>query len=194
MHDSTYVLSPEARHRRVLRAPDVPGTAAFAPVRFSVDSAEEDELDRGSSGATSTARDLAVFAQMLLNGGTYGDRRILSRASVVAMTRPQVDTNIAWLLPGVDPLTGERKDYKTKRGGYGFGLAVLAEGDRYRINGSLASVAAFGHAGLGGTHFWADPDQDLAGAYFSVSPRVDRNIYFTNFDLFMNAVHAAIID
>jgi CubicO group peptidase (beta-lactamase class C family) len=94
----------------------------------------------------------------------------------------------------VDPVTGERKDYKPNRGGYGFGFAVLAEGDRYRLNGSLASVTAFGHGGFGGTHFWADPDRDVVGAYFSVSPRVDRNIYFTNFDLFMNAVHAAIID
>ena len=131
---------------------------------------------------------------MLLNSGTYGDRRILSRASVIAMTRPQIDTNIAQLMSSVDPVTGERKDYKTNRGGYGFGFAVLAEGDRYRINGSLASVSAFGHGGLGGTHFWADPDQDLAGAYFSVSPRWDRNLYLTNIDLFMNAVHAAIID
>jgi serine-type D-Ala-D-Ala carboxypeptidase len=194
MHDSAYVLPPEARQRRVLRTPGVPGTAALSPWRPSIDSAETDALDSGASGASSTARDLAVFAQMLLNGGTYGDRRVVSRASVIAMTRPQVDTNIAWLMASVDPVTSERKDYKPNRGGYGFGLAVLAEGDRYRLNGSLASVSAFGHGGFGGTHFWADPDQDLAGAYFSVSPRMDRNTYFTNFDLFMNAVHAAIID
>ena len=194
MYDSTYVLPPEARHRRVLRAPGVPGTAALPPWWLGIDSAETDALDSGSSGVSSTARDLTVFAQMLLNSGTYGDRRILSRASVIAMTRPQIDTNIAQLMSSVDPVTGERKDYKTNRGGYGFGFAVLAEGDRYRINGSLASVSAFGHGGLGGTHFWADPDQDLAGAYFSVSPRWDRNLYLTNIDLFMNAVHAAIID
>jgi serine-type D-Ala-D-Ala carboxypeptidase len=194
MHDSAFVLPPEARHRRVLRAPGAPGTAA-PPWRPSIDSAETDALDNGSNGASSTATDLTVFAQMLLNDGAYGDRRVLSRASVAAMTRPQVDTNIAWLISGVDPVTGERKEYKPTRGGYGFGLAVLAEGDRYRLNGSFASVSAFGHGGLGGTHFWADPDQDLAGAYFSVSPRADRNfIYLTNFDLFMDAVHAAIID
>jgi CubicO group peptidase (beta-lactamase class C family) len=194
MYDSTYVLPPEARHRRVLRAPGVPGTAALPPWWHGIDSAETDALDSGSTGASTTARDLTVFAQMLLNGGTYGDRRVLSRASVSAMTRPQVDTSIAWLISSVDPVTGERKEFKPNRGGYGFGLAVLAEGDRFRLNGSLASVSAFGHGGLGGTHFWADPNQDLAGAYFSVSPRVDRGTYFTNFDLLMNAAHAAIID
>jgi CubicO group peptidase (beta-lactamase class C family) len=195
MHDSAYVLPPEARHRRVLRAPGVPGTSTASPWMPSLDSAETDALDRGSSGASSTARDLTVFAQMLLNGGAYGDRRVLSRASVGAMTRSQINTNTEWVISGIEPVTGKRKEFKPIRGGYGFGLAVLAEGDRYRLNGSLASFSAFGHGGLGGTHFWADPDQDLAGAYFSVSPRRDRNMaYFTNFDLFMNAVHAAIID
>ncbi len=44
---------------------------------------------RGSGGMVSTARDYAVFCQMLLNGGVYGDHRVLSEASVLEMTRPQ---------------------------------------------------------------------------------------------------------
>ena len=44
-------------------------------------------------GLYTTREDLAVFAQAFLNGGTYGDRRILSPASVHEMTRNQLAAN-----------------------------------------------------------------------------------------------------
>src|SRR5260370_41411635 len=43
----------------------------------------------GHAGLFSTADDLAVFAQMLLNGGTYQDHRILSPLTVRLMTTPR---------------------------------------------------------------------------------------------------------
>jgi len=55
-------------------------------------------------GMFSTARDLAVFGQMYLNWGRYGDARILSPAAVVEMTRDQI--------PGVPANYNERSSRK----------------------------------------------------------------------------------
>ncbi|HEX8423187.1 MAG TPA: serine hydrolase domain-containing protein, partial [Pyrinomonadaceae bacterium] len=43
----------------------------------------------GHAGLFSTADDLAIFCQMILNGGEYGGRRVLSPLGVAAMTRPR---------------------------------------------------------------------------------------------------------
>ena len=109
MHDSSFVLPPALRERRVYRAPEMPATQARGWWR-GINSSEYDETDWGGSGAMSTAEDLAVFLQMLLNRGSYGGRRILSSASVAAMTRHQVSTAIPWLFPWINPDTGERID------------------------------------------------------------------------------------
>ena len=71
MHDSHFVLPPELRDRRVYREPGMPGTEPAPGVHGGSDSPEYDELDLGSGGAASTARDLAAFLQMLLNRGAY---------------------------------------------------------------------------------------------------------------------------
>jgi CubicO group peptidase (beta-lactamase class C family) len=194
MRDSQFVLPPSLRERRVYRAPGMPATQATGPWAHGIDSAELDEADLGSSGATSTAADLAAFLQMLLNGGSYGGRRVLSRASIAAMTRHQVATSVPWILPWISPTTGQRIDVDFSGGGYGYGLYIFGEGDRFRMNGALASHSAFGHAGNGGCYVWADPERDLVGVYMSVSPRLHREFFVMNADLFQNAVHAAVID
>ena len=43
----------------------------------------------GCDGAFATARDVAVFSQMILNGGSYGDVRLLPRKLVAAMVANQ---------------------------------------------------------------------------------------------------------
>jgi CubicO group peptidase (beta-lactamase class C family) len=174
MHDSQYVLPPALRARRVYRDPDAPAAQAFGPWLGGLDSAGFDETDWGSDGVSSTAADLAIFLQMLLNGGAYGGRQILSPASVAAMIHRQVVSE--------------------QRGGYGYGLVVFGTGSRYRPNGALTSQSAFGHGGYGSCYIWADPERDLVGVYLFASPRLHRGWAATNSDLFQNAVHAAIID
>src|SRR5262245_40045228 len=61
MRDSYFVLPPELRSRRVYRVPGMPGTQPAPGLQGGYDSPEYDELDQGSGGAASTARDLAVF-------------------------------------------------------------------------------------------------------------------------------------
>jgi len=191
MHDSYCVLPAELRERRVYRAPGMPATET-SPMYRGIDSPEYDEIDSGANAVASTARDLVVFFQMLLNRGSYGGRQILSRATVTAMTRNQVDDSIPAIMPMFRD--GKRFDLEFHGGGYGYGLFVFGAGDRFAANGALNSLSAFGHAGYGGAFIWADPEREVVGVYLSVSPRLNREIGVMNSDLFQNAVSAAIID
>ncbi len=193
MRDSNFVFPPALGERRVYRAPGAPGTET-GPWFRGMDSPEFDAADLAGSGVTSTAGDLGIFLQMLLNRGSYGGRRILSRASVAAMTRNQVDTTIPWIAPQFNPAPGEPAQVEVKGGGYGYGLFIFGEGDRFMSNGALTSLSAFGHIGYGGTCVWADPVSEVVGVYLSVSPRTHRGIATRNPDLFQNAVHAAIVE
>lgn len=193
MHDSSLVLPPELRERRVYRAPGMPATAP-SPGHRGIDSPEYDEFDSGSGGVASTARDLAAFLQMLLNRGAYGGKQILSPASVAAMARNQVDTSIPWIMPFISPTTGKRLEHEFHGGGYGYGLFIFGPGDRFRSNGALVSQSAFGHSGYASAYMWADPERALIGVYLTVVPRLHRDLPVGNMDLFQNAVHAAIVD
>ena len=90
-------------------------------------------------GMHSSAMDLAVLMRMMLNGGEYSGKRILSRAAVEAMTR---DQNRGLNAP------------------YGLGWALAKSSGAARF-GELVSDATFGHTGATGTVAWADPRRDL---------------------------------
>ena len=107
MRDSYYRLPTELRGRRVYRRSDMPGVAPVPGLHGGMDSSEYDELDLGNSGLATTARDLAVFLQMLLNGGSYNGKRVLSPATVATMTRTQVDPSVPSVMPLVNPTTCE---------------------------------------------------------------------------------------
>jgi CubicO group peptidase (beta-lactamase class C family) len=189
MHDSHFVLPPELRDRRVYRTPGMPGT-----ILPGLDTPELDERDLGSNGLLATAGDLGAFLEMLLNRGAYRGRQILSRATIAAMTRHQVDMSIPWVMPRINPTTGERLELHFHGGGYGYGLFIFGPGDRFKPNGALASLSAIGHMGYGGAYMWADPERELLGVFLAVSPGLHRDMPTGNVDLFQNAVHAAILD
>ena len=95
----------------------------------------------------STAWDLAQFYQMMLNGGQWNGKRLLSPASVAMMT--QVHTGN--LTAGHNP-------------GTGFGLTWEVTKDPA---GTLTgqSIGTFGHGGAFGTYGWVDPQKQLVGVY-----------------------------
>ena len=88
----------------------------------------------GNAGLFSTAGDLAVFAQMLLNRGIYNGTRILSSMSVERMTTNQAP-------PGQDSWRGVGFDIRT-----GFSSS----------RGDLFPIGSFGHTGFTGTSLWID--------------------------------------
>jgi uncharacterized protein YbbC (DUF1343 family)/CubicO group peptidase (beta-lactamase class C family) len=89
----------------------------------------------GHAGLFSTADDLAIFAQMLLNGGTYSGARLLSPLTVEKMTTPQTPPNAMSLR------------------GLGWDIDSPLASNR----GELFPVGSYGHTGWTGTSIWIDP-------------------------------------
>ncbi|MFA6972712.1 MAG: exo-beta-N-acetylmuramidase NamZ domain-containing protein [Gallionella sp.] len=89
----------------------------------------------GHAGLFSTADDLAIFAGMLLNGGSWHGIKILSRKSVKEMSLPQSP-------PG-----------KAKLRGLGWNIAAPFAANRDQ----LLPAGSFGHLGYTGTMLWIDP-------------------------------------
>lgn len=98
----------------------------------------------GHAGLFSTGDDLAVFAQMLLNGGTWNGKTILPEAALKEMTRPTAVPGSNFRMAGWD----NRSGYSSNRG-------------------DLLSPAAYGHGGFTGTGIWIDPEQDLFVIFLS---------------------------
>jgi CubicO group peptidase (beta-lactamase class C family) len=131
----------------------------------------------GSGGLLSTPDDYLRFAQMLLNGGTFGETRILKRETVALMTRNTVP-------PGFTPVSSGALRDPT----YGFGLGVAVKID-------TAGAARPGPAGIFrwsgylGTYFWVDPRNDMvAMVWTQISPGSRYPIEST----FQELVYAAV--
>ncbi|MBW3628934.1 MAG: beta-lactamase family protein [Gemmatimonadetes bacterium] len=89
----------------------------------------------GHAGLFSSARDLAIFAQMLLNGGAHRGVRILKPETVARWTARQSAGSsraLGWDTPSQGSSAG-----------------------RYM------SPRSFGHTGFTGTSIWVDPQRDL---------------------------------
>jgi uncharacterized protein YbbC (DUF1343 family)/CubicO group peptidase (beta-lactamase class C family) len=91
----------------------------------------------GHAGLFSTADDLAVFCQMILNGGRYAGAQILAPYTVERM----VSANS---LPG------------SQSRGIGWDVNTGFSSNR----GDLFPVGSFGHTGFTGTSIWIDPATD----------------------------------
>jgi CubicO group peptidase (beta-lactamase class C family) len=136
----------------------------------------------GCGTAHSTASDMAIFGQMFLNGGTYGGVRILSKASVDAMTRNQI--------PGIGALADDEYISEAE---WGFGWGVHDTKKTWGWDELLQSQTSFGHSGGGGVMLKVDPGYDMVVAYFSVYlDFLENGRPNANTDLFVNAIYASI--
>jgi len=99
----------------------------------------------GHAGLFSTARDLAVYCQMILNGGLFGGVRVLAPLTIAEMTRPRLVANTGWTRGlGWDINTS----YSTNRG-------------------ELFPLGSFGHTGFTGTSIWIDPASQMFVIFLS---------------------------
>lgn len=87
----------------------------------------------GHAGLFSSAADLSIFAQTLLNGGQYAGVRVFADTTVRLFTRRSAGTRaLGW-------------DTCNNRGSCG----------------SLMGENAFGHTGFTGTSLWVDPERNM---------------------------------
>jgi uncharacterized protein YbbC (DUF1343 family)/CubicO group peptidase (beta-lactamase class C family) len=99
----------------------------------------------GHAALFSTADDLAVYSQMILNGGQYKGVRILSPLTVAEMTRPRVVSDQGWTR------------------GLGWDINTSFSANR----GDLFPLGSFGHTGFTGTSIWIDPASDTFVIFLS---------------------------
>src|SRR6476659_886925 len=99
----------------------------------------------GHAGLCSTAKDLAIYCQMILNGGQYNGIRVLSVLSVAEMTRPRLVSN-----------TGGTR-------GLGWDINTSFSSNR----GELFPLGSFGHTGFTGTSIWIDPSSQMFIVFLS---------------------------
>jgi len=109
----------------------------------------------GHAGLFGNAHDVAVIAQLLLQGGVYGNQVYL---------RPDIVRSYTTRHP------------KATRRGLGFDMKQLDPNRRANV-AALASKRTFGHLGFTGTSFWADPEEELIVVFLSnrTYPSMDNN-------------------
>jgi CubicO group peptidase (beta-lactamase class C family) len=104
----------------------------------------------GNAGLFSTADDLAIFARMMLNRGSFDGRRILSPLAVDRMTEIYRIADFA-----------------------GRGLGWDLESDYATNQGDLFGANAFGHTGYTGTSLVIDPDTETIVIFLTNSVHPD---------------------
>ncbi len=96
----------------------------------------------GGAGLVSSAENYARFCQMMLNGGTFNNHRIISRKTVDMMLRNQIGTAEVW----------DRKDK------FGLGFQLITESSHY---GDLATPGSYTWGGMYCSEFTIDPKEEL---------------------------------
>ena len=99
----------------------------------------------GHAGLFSTADDLAIYCQMILNGGQYRGVRILGPLTVAEMTRPRLVSEGGWTR------------------GLGWDINTSFSTNR----GDFFPLGSFGHTGFTGTSLWIDPASKMFVVFLS---------------------------
>jgi CubicO group peptidase (beta-lactamase class C family) len=99
----------------------------------------------GAGGLVGTADDFLKFGRMLLGGGTVGGKRLLSEASVAAMTSNQLTE--AQIAGGGPILAGQ---------GWGYGVAIAMQ-----PSAEWPVPGRYGWAGGYGTYWFNDPHRGI---------------------------------
>jgi CubicO group peptidase (beta-lactamase class C family) len=123
----------------------------------------------GHAGMFSTGPDLAIFCQMLLNGGIYAHERILRRKTVVEFT-------------SANPLAANTRT---------LGWNVPTERSS---SGQYFSKQSIGHTGFTGTSIWIDPTKELFVVLLTNAARVHANLEDDLIRRVQPAIHNAIVE
>jgi CubicO group peptidase (beta-lactamase class C family) len=117
----------------------------------------------GNAGLFSTAEDLSIFCQMMLNKGTYNGKRIFKSTTVELFTQRQNIVTGSSRCLGWDSPSGQSS------------------------SGQYFSDDSYGHTGFTGTSIWIDPQKQMYGIYLTnrVHPtRNNRKMYKTRYQVY----------
>ncbi|MBT4177831.1 MAG: serine hydrolase, partial [Candidatus Marinimicrobia bacterium] len=124
----------------------------------------------GHAGLFSTAKDLARFSQMMLNGGIYGWKRIFREETVSLFTKRAniIEGNSRCL--GWDSPDGEAS------------------------GGVYLSDQSFGHTGFTGTSLWIDPENDVIVILLTNAVHPNRNYKDPKYYEWRQKIHSSVYE
>ena len=151
-------------------------TPGLAPIRMKRISEylKRDDYPAGGTGLISTVEDYFRFAQMLLDGGRFDDKQILSPKTVELMTRNHIPEEL-W---ESQPFGG---------GGYGLGVSVLPD---LTIAANLGTEGQFGWGGAATTYVIIDPAERMISLLMIQYLPLGAPLY----GQFQTLVYQAIVD
>lgn len=183
MHDSAIAPGVDLRSRMVETQPGMPMDDTMVQAVMGVDRDALIAADSASGGVVSTPADYVRFGLMILGGGTLDRSRVLSKASVRAMTTNQI--------PGVPDLM-----FGAKEASWGYGFSVLGRERWPYFGGGIVPVGTARHAGAGGIDHWFDFENQIAAACFElvteVSPMLEPISAVGH--RFQDVITAAVVD
>ena len=143
MNDTHYWPPAAKQGRRAVLVVD----GSDDPTRVSrepIEAGESKTFISGASGLHTTAADYWRFCQMLLNGGTFGGKRLLGPRTVSLISMNHLEEGTPYRA-GLD---------------FGLGFAVVGDPAKARLPYSPGS---YYWGGSQGTVFWIDPTEHLVG-------------------------------
>jgi len=124
----------------------------------------------GHAGLFSTAKDLAIFSQMMLNGGRYGWKRIFNEETVLEFTsRTQMIQSTSYGL-GWDTPSGKSS------------------------GGIYLSDSSFGHTGYTGTSLWIDKENQLFVILLTNAVHPDRSYKKKSYFDWRQRLHSSVYE
>jgi CubicO group peptidase (beta-lactamase class C family) len=152
MKDTYFYLPTEKQSRLTkLYKQDDNGNISPYNERLSVDGdpnfplAKNGQYFSGGAGLSSTAYDYALFCQMMINGGSLHNKRILSPHTIGLMTTNQIGKFLMW----------DNAD-EIRQFGLGFGLYLEKSSSILPVG-----IGSYTWGGMFATHFWIDPKNKL---------------------------------
>ncbi|MBC7850878.1 MAG: beta-lactamase family protein [Chitinophagaceae bacterium] len=177
MKDTYFYVPPEKHNRIVTLYQEVDGKMVPAAASINQNGVfltnypqSNGTYFSGGAGLSSTAIDYAIFLQMMLNGGKYNGKQILSKHTVRMMTMNQIGD----------------VDFGDNKFGLGFGI-VTEKGSRV----GPAPVGSFEWGGAFSTLYWADPKEKIIGIYYR---QMWGGLHWEEADIFKVLVYQSMMD
>jgi beta-lactamase class C len=178
MHDA-HLAPPETLAGRIVHVNGTPEPGSRYE-RFN--SAHARRATHPAGSVLGTARDVALFLQLFLDGGRAGDQRVIAPVTARLMT----SNHTAGLRGGIEGFM----TWDDCAWGLGF---ELRGAKRPHYTGELSSAATFGHTGVAGTFAWADPTSQLAVVMLA-NRLLHSRWTESRWSRFSTAVAAALLD
>ena len=168
---STYYNPPKERMKRIVPT-EISEIYRTGLIRGEVHDENAHSLGgvAGHAGLFSTASDLSIFSQMMLNGGNYGWKRIFNPETVGSFTKR------ANVVEGSSRALGwDTPDGKASGGVY-------------------LSDVSYGHTGFTGTSLWIDPENQMFVILLTNAVHPNRTNKNPNYFDWRQKIHAAVYE